>query len=137
MTALNGLLAGVLGGLCALSLAATAWAQPAAAPPAKPAKQCFYERNVNGWNDVDDRTVILSVSVRDRYLVRLFAPCPEIRSTLTLGVRNRASDWICTDDKFDLFVEDVTRTGLRQCPVESMAPITKEEAAALTSKRRR
>jgi hypothetical protein len=135
MTAFPGVLAGVLGGLCALGLATPAWAQPAA--PAKPAKQCFYERNVNGWNDVDDRTVILSVSVRDRYLVKLFGPCPEIRHTLTLGVRNRGSDWICTDDKFDLFVQDVTRTGLRQCPVESMTPITKEEAAALTSKRRR
>ena len=118
------------------AIAAPALAQTSAEANGSPKKQCFYERNVNGWNQVDDRTVILSVGVKDRYLVKLFAPCPELRHTLTLGLRNRGSDWVCTDDRFDLFIRDSTMSVPRQCSAESMTPITREEAMALTAKKR-
>jgi hypothetical protein len=125
------------GCLCAMAASPASAQTPPGQPEVKPARQCFYERNINGWNEVDDRTVILNVSVNDTYLLKLFGSCPEIRHTLVLGVRNRGSDWICTGDTFDLFVRDTTMTMPRQCAVESMTPITREEARALSSKKRK
>ena len=136
MTALAALRLSLAAGLLAVTAAPSAVAQTAPAP-AKPKKQCVYEREVNGWNDVDDTTVILSARVSDRYLVKLFAPCPEIRHAEVIGFRNRGSDWVCTDDTFDLFVREPGMSVPRQCPVVSMTPITREEATALTSKRRK
>ena len=131
----------VAGGVCVLAAAAVALAQPEPSPPAakpaKPAKQCVYERDVNGWNDVDDTTVILSARVSDRYLVKLFAPCPEIRHAEVIGFRNRGSDWVCTGDTFDLYVREPGMSFPRHCPVVSMTPISREEATALTSKKRK
>jgi hypothetical protein len=127
--------------LAAVLLAATACAALAqAAPaqtPAKPKKQCVYERDINGWNEVDDRTVILSARVRDRYLVKLFSPCPEVRQAQVIGFRNRGSDWVCTGDTFDLYVREPGMSVPRICPAVSMTPITREEATALSSKKRK
>ena len=135
MTAFATLRLTALAAICAVG-GTPAFAQPAPqAPSAKPAKQCVYERDVNGWNSVDDTTVILSARVSDRFLVKLFAPCPEIRHAEVIGFRNRGSDWVCTDDKFDLFVREPGMSVPRQCPVVSMTPISREEAMALTSKK--
>ena len=131
------LLLPAVGAVCALTVAAPVFAQAPSgqAASAKPARQCFYSRNISSWTEVDDNSVVLHVNVRDRYLLKLFARCPELRWTQTIGVRNRGSDWICTDDRFDLIVQDSSRTTTQRCPVESMAPITPEAAVALTKKR--
>jgi hypothetical protein len=125
-------------GLLALAVAAPAYAQPAPAEPEpKPARQCIYERDINGWNDVDDTTVILNARVNDHYLVKLFAPCPEVRHAEVIGFRNRGSDWVCTTDTFDLYVREPGMSFPRHCPAVSMTPISREEATALRSKKRK
>jgi uncharacterized protein DUF6491 len=139
MTAPSRIALAVLAALGA-ALAGGAAAQTPQGPAgasAKPARQCFFSRNINGWTEVDDRSVILDVNVRDAYLAKLFGPCPEVRYTETIGVLNRGSDWICTgEDTFDLIVQDASRTGTNRCPVVSLRQLTPEEAKALTARKR-
>lgn len=40
---------------------------------------------VNGWSKIDDYNLIISAGVGDKYLVKLFTPCPELRSAFMIG----------------------------------------------------
>ena len=120
-----------LGLMCAAPVAAQS---PEGA--AKPARACFHGRSISSWTEVDDTSVLLRVNVRDNYLVKLSSPCPELRGSRTLGVLNQGSDWICTDDRVDLIVQDLSRTGTTRCLAQSISPISQEAATALTQRRR-
>jgi hypothetical protein len=102
----------------------------------KPARACFHGRSISSWTEVDDTSVVLRVNVRTNYLVKLFSRCPELRGSRTLGVLNRGSDWICSDDRVDLIVQDLSRTGTTRCLAQSISPISQEAATALTQRRR-
>lgn len=115
------------------SAASSAAAQ---APETKPAKECFFSRNIRSWTEVDDRSVAIRVSGNKNYLVQLGEPCPELKGTQALGLSRMGGDWICTDQTFDLIVQNLSHTGPRRCLVSSMSPITPEAAAALLTKRR-
>jgi hypothetical protein len=121
-----------------VAAAALAGAASAAGQPAADAgsRQCFFSRNIRSWAEVDDRSLTIRVSGGKNYLLRLAGPCPELRGTQALGVKHLGGDWICTDQTFDLLVQNLSRTGPARCPVTSMTPISREEAAALSARRR-
>jgi hypothetical protein len=123
----------LLAGLLAGGLSAAAGAQ--APDAANPARQCFFARNVRSWTEVDDRSVAIRVSGQN-YLLQLGESCPELHSTRAVALKHRGGDWICTDQTFDLVVQNMSQTGPRNCLVSYMSPITPEAAQVLITKRR-
>lgn len=41
--------------------------------------------NVNSWNDIDDRYLMVRAGVRDQYLIELFQPCFGLESAFSVG----------------------------------------------------
>lgn len=52
---------------------------------------------INGWNDIDDRTLVLTAGVRERYLVELLAPCQGLSSSFGIGLASDTGSLMATD----------------------------------------
>jgi hypothetical protein len=99
----------------------------------KPARQCFFARNVNNFQAVDDKVVNIRVGVRDVYQLELLGHCPDIDWSWKLAIKSRGST-ICTGLDADLIVPSTI--GPRTCPVRTVRKLTPQEVAALPSKQR-
>jgi hypothetical protein len=130
------LIAAVLGG-ASVSLAAAvavgAPPPPGARPPAQHA--CFFHDMANGFSAPNDREVYVRVGVRDVYRLDLFGGCPNVDWTLSIGIFNRGSSWICVGDVVDLIVPD-PGMGRQRCMAKVAAKLTPDEIAALPKKSR-
>jgi len=40
---------------------------------------------ITGWNQVNDRNLVVTVGVNDKYLVELRGPCPELEYAFSIG----------------------------------------------------
>lgn len=118
-----------------LAVAASAPAQPAAAPGPQP-RACFFPREINSWREAGTDAVVLRLTGDRYYRLQLMGPCPELRSTMTLGVENRGGSSICTGEAFSLIVRDLSGQGTQHCPVSGLAPVSREEGEAALRRRR-
>jgi hypothetical protein len=69
--------------LCSLLLAGAALAVPASAQPQQ--QQCLRQNMVNGWNVVDDQTLIVDDRVGRRYTVSLAKGCHDLKWPMQMG----------------------------------------------------
>lgn len=123
----------VYAALCALSLAAPAFAgqdagAPAAKPAPKPARSCFRAQEVDGFNAVDKQTVDVSVGVKDVYRLTLFSPSPDIDWTLRIGIESRGSSWICQGLDATIIVPGPM--GIQRYPVTAIRKLSPDEIKA-------
>lgn len=123
-------IAAALALITAVSCASLAEAAPAKAP----ARQCFLARNIDGFTPVDPVTVNLRVNVADFYQLKLFSDCRDIDWSLSIGLEQRGSNWICDGDDARLIVP--APGGPRRCLVTSVRRMSKEEVKALPPKQR-
>lgn len=105
------------------------------AQPARPARACFFQSQLNGWKEVGDRQVNIRVGVRDIYQIALDSPCWNLRWAERLALESRGSSNICTGDTITVIVPDRT-TGPDRCFGRVTRRLTPEEAAALPPKQR-
>jgi hypothetical protein len=102
-----------------------------AQPPAKTSNnQCFYTRNINGFQAPDDRTVYIRVGVRDIYRLSLMVGCTGLTFRQGIGLESTPGDpWICSPIQATVVYRD---TGIRnRCPVSDIHKLTPDEIAAL------
>lgn len=71
---------------------------------------------ISGWNDLDDRTLVLRAGVRDRYLVELRAPCQGLSSSIGLGLATHTGSLMETDS---ILVRGIGGTPER-CPIRAI-----------------
>ena len=104
-------------------------AQPAAADSGQ-GNQCFYTRNINGFQAPDDRTVYIRVGVRDIYRLSLMVGCTGLTFRQGIGLESTPGDsWICSPIQATVVYRD---TGIRnRCPVSDIHKLTPAEIAAL------
>lgn len=102
-------------------------AQPSAAPPAKDAKACFRAADVNGFSSVDDKTVDVTVGVRDVYRLTLFSSSPDIDWSQRIGIESRGSSWICSG--LDATVIVPGSIGPQRYPVTQIRKLSPDEVA--------
>ena len=120
--------------LASVLLAAAGCAQPPTPPHVQQAaatgRQCFHERNLNGFRTVrrEREYVDLTVSTKEVYRTELFGFCPGVDEAVALGVRSRGSSWICEGDPVEIDVPG--QAGPRQCPVRSIRRLTQAEIEA-------
>ena len=124
-------------GLAAAGLmAVSAAAAPAAPPPdtpadtaAKPARHCFWTRQVNSFASRDNRVVNIRVGVNDYYQLELMGRCQDVDWNQKIGLVSRGSDYICTG--LDAEILSPTRIGPQHCPVKTIRKLTPDEVKAL------
>ena len=120
--------------LGAVSLAASTPSPLGPPPPAGaglPKDQCIVARDVGAHTVVDQNTLLLSATGRNRGLYRLTMGNGCLRSSVSseaLGFRYFHGDKICEPNDFVL----TARSGL--CHVVSIVKLTPEEAAAVPRK---
>jgi len=104
-------------------------AQPAAADSGH-GNQCFYTRNINGFQAPDDRTVYIRVGVNDIYRLSLMVGCTGLTFRQGIGLESTPGDpWICSPIQATVVYRD---TGIRnRCPVSDIHKLTPAEIAAL------
>ena len=131
-----------LAAVAAFTLTSAAVAQgqpvPAGTEPgpdaAKPARACFFNRDVRGFAAPDDRTLYLRVRSKDIYRLDLMGRCPDLDWETQVGLDSRGSSSICAP--IDVQVRVRGPIGVTRCPVSEITRLTPEEAAALPRKSR-
>jgi hypothetical protein len=101
-----------------------------AQPPARSDNQCFYTRNINGFQASDDHTVYIRVGVRDIYRLDLMTDCTGLTFRQGIGLESTPGDpWICSPIQATVVYRD---TGIHnRCPVSNIHKLTPAEVAAL------
>ena len=94
---------------------------------------CFYIRQVNSWDAIDDRHIFVRASVSDQYLLTMFSSCQGIRFANAIALSNSMGR-ICPNDFGEVTYRDGRmRSSCQISDVERVA--SKEEAEALVSSR--
>lgn len=117
-------------GLMSLGPAASAKSpqeEPAAA--VKPARQCFWTRQVNSFASNDSRIVNVRVGVKDYYQLEMLGRCQDVDWNQKIALVSRGGDYICTG--LDAEILSPTPIGPDRCPVKSVRKLTPEEVKAL------
>lgn len=108
-------------------------AQPAPAAP-KPENQCFYSRNINGFNAPNDRTLYIRVGVNEIYRLDLMNDCNGLtfRQDIALNDEPAGDAFICSPIQATVTYREA---GIRErCPVTAMHRLTPAEIAAVPKK---
>ena len=108
-------------------------AQPAPAA-LKPENQCFYSRNINGFNAPDDRTLYIRVGVNEIYRLDLMNDCNGLtfRQDIALSDEPAGDAFICSPIQATVTYREA---GIRErCPVTAMHKLTPAEIAAVPKK---
>lgn len=128
--------------LLALASAAAALAVGLAAPAHSRAattdsgpRACFFPRQISSWREAGEGAVVLRITGGRYYRLDLASPCPELRSSLSIGLDNRGTGSVCVGEQLGLVVRDISGQGSRRCPVADMVAITPEEGKAALSRR--
>ena len=103
-------------------------------PPEESSRDdCFYIRNINGWDAIDRDHVYLKQGVNDHYLVTLFSSCPGLKFANAIALSNH-SGRMCPNDFGSITYRDAGMA--RTCRIDNVERVTsKDEAVALAESR--
>ena len=97
-------------------------------------RQCFNAMSVNGFNAVDDDTVIITTGANRQWKLDIVGACPNIDWTQRIGLRTTSgSSFVCESMDAELLVP--SPTGTQRCPVVGIQRLTAEQAKALKANR--
>ncbi|MFM1897057.1 MAG: hypothetical protein RLZZ385_2131 [Pseudomonadota bacterium] len=71
---------------------------------------------VNGWTSVDDRNLIITAGVNDKYLVKLFTPCFNLPSAFYIGFTTPTGRL----DRFESIIVRSPGIGREVCRIEDI-----------------
>ena len=121
---------------CALLTATCSPAGPPAGAPASAAasgRQCFNAGTVNGFDAIDDDTVLVNVGARNVWKLDIVGVCPDIDWTNRIALRSTGgSSWVCEALDAELIVP--SPNGAQRCPVVGVQKLTPAQAQALRAK---
>jgi hypothetical protein len=116
-------------GIVAVGLFAASSAR-AADKTDKPANQCFYSHQINGFRAPNDKTVYLRVGVNDIYRLDLMSTCEGLRFRESIGINSipPGDSLICSAIQADVVYRD---GGFNErCPVTTLHKLSPAEVAA-------
>ncbi len=97
-------------------------------------RQCFNASSVNGFDAIDNDTVLVTVGSRNVYQLEIVGVCPDVDWSLRIGLRSTGgSSWVCESMDAELLVP--SPTGLQRCPVIGVKKLTPPEVQALKARR--
>jgi len=128
---------GVAGAAFAQGQSAPAASSPpeaAKAEAAKPARACFFNRDIRGFAAPDDKTLYLRVRNKEVFRLDMMGRCPDLDWENRIAIDSRGSSSIC--DPVDATVLVRGPIGVDRCPVKAITRLSPEEIAALPRKAR-
>ena len=82
--------------VCGLALADEDKAAEVAAEASKTSEakggDCLFARTINGWDSIDNETMIIWATRRDPYLVKLWTPVFGLKSEFSVGIQDGDND---------------------------------------------
>ncbi|MDC7683526.1 DUF6491 family protein [Asticcacaulis sp. BYS171W] len=129
MKTLLSLAAVAAAGLTALSLVpARSEAKPETLAQ-KEMKKCFRSDDIDRFNPVDSRTMIIETYAHQHYKLTLSGACMGIEEALRIGVKTRNGlSNVCGGLDAEILYNDLGSGRLSRCSVTEVTPITPEEA---------
>lgn len=114
----------------ALIVASMAGEEPAAAAfQQRPARECFFVRQVNGFTSRNNEEVDIRVGANRHYRLTLIGYCPDIDFSHRVALRARGgSSSICVGGDAEILVRGPT--GPQSCFVSDIRRLTPEEVTA-------
>jgi hypothetical protein len=122
--------------LTLIAIAACASSAPAASKSAAahPDRKCFWARNVNNFEAVDEEHVNIRVGAHDIYQLTMFGPCPDVDWTQRIALKSRGGSFICT--AVDAEVITPSTFGPKRCAIRDIRYLSPAEVAALPKRAR-
>ncbi|UDF04962.1 DUF6491 family protein [Asticcacaulis sp. AND118] len=105
-------------------------AEPEVQTPAqKEMRKCFRSDDIDRFNPVDSRTMIIETYNRQHYKLELSGACMGIEDAFRIGVKTRAGSInICGGFDAEILYSDSGSGRLAKCNITQVTPITQEEA---------
>ncbi|MET0273997.1 MAG: DUF6491 family protein [Phenylobacterium sp.] len=103
-------------------------------PTAKPARSCFWTRNVNNFASSEPSNVYVRVGVKDIYRLEMLGRCPDVDWAQKVALVSRGSSQIC--EGLDAEIITQTPIGPQRCAVKAVHKLTPEQVAALPRRAR-
>lgn len=101
----------------------------ASAPAQKEMRKCFRSDDVDRFNPIDSRTMIVETYGRKHYRLELSGACMGIEDAFRIGIRTRAGALnVCGGFDAEILYSDPGSARLTRCQITDVKPITKEEA---------
>ena len=117
--------------LCCLTLAGCASSDTT--DNASATDDCFYIRNINGFDAIDRDHVYLKEGVSDHYLITLFASCPGLDYARAIALSNH-SGRMCPNDFGAITFRDTGMT--RTCRIDNVEAVSsKDDAISIVESR--
>lgn len=92
-------------------------------------KTCFWLRNINGWNSIDNRHVYVSGGgKRGKFLLTLFNYCYGVRFAENIALKTRPTSRLCSNGSERLYVLDHRRVE-HSCLISDVERVTDFKAA--------
>ena len=92
-------------------------------------RACFYAPHVRGFRNGPGNSIIVNSSSRDYFLLQPYHRCNNLNMTLSVGIRNRGSGYVCEGYDADIYYRGVQ--GVEYCPVRAIRRLTPAEITAL------
>jgi len=92
-------------------------------------KTCFWIRQINGWQSIDNRHVYVSGGgKREKFLLTLFNRCYGVRFAENIALKSRPTSRLCSNGNERLFVLDRIRTE-HSCLISDVERVADYKAA--------
>jgi len=126
--------AGLSLALCGMTGASVA--RTPAAAPAKPANQCFYSHDWDGWKATpDSKSIYIRVGISKYYRIDFSSACPALNMINAHLITHPVNDLICSAIDLDISVSNgdgLNGGGFKvPCIAQSITPMTAADVAAL------
>ncbi|ESQ80529.1 DUF6491 family protein [Asticcacaulis sp. YBE204] len=129
MKTLLSLTAVAAAGLTALTLVPVQSQARAETPAQKEMKKCFRSDDIDRFNPVDSRTMIIETYAHQHYKLTLSGACMGIEEALRIGVKTRNGlSNVCGGLDAEILYNEMGSGRVTRCAVTEVTPITQEEA---------
>ncbi len=128
----------VLSAAATFAFAGPGAAQPAAPAPAstKPAAQCFYSHDWDGWKATPDaKSIYIRVNINHYYRIDFSDSCPTLNAPNAHLITKTINDLVCSAIDLDLKVSDSPGFAV-PCIVSAITPLSPADVQALPKKQK-
>ena len=92
-------------------------------------RACFWASEVTGFSDAGSDRALVKIGSRETWELTLSPGCPDVDWALTVGIRSRGGERICSGRNAELLVPNASGQGFQRCLVRNVRKLPPEEAA--------
>lgn len=109
---------------------------PAAGGAQDSERQCFWANQVSGFSDAGPKRALLRIGNKETWELTLSPGCPDVNWAMSIGIRSRGSERICSGSDAELLVPNASGSGTQRCFLRSVRKLPGEGPAAAPEEKR-